>query len=127
MNGTTLLQYEYKAGNRKSVISKKGLAEPKSYPIIVLMNKGSASAAEILAGALKQSADAVLVGDTTYGKGKVQLSLTDELGDGSLMKLTVYKWLLPDGVWIQDTGISPDVGVAQADYFLARSCRGMSF
>jgi carboxyl-terminal processing protease len=72
-----------------------------------------------LAGALKQSAGAVLVGETTYGKGTVQISYDHELGDGSLVKLTVFKWLLPDGTWIDHKGIEPDVKVAQPDYWLA--------
>lgn len=110
---------EYKDGQRHTEFAPNGYKTTKQYPIVVLMNKGSASAAEILAGALKQSANAVLIGETTYGKGTVQVSYDKELGDGSLVKLTVYKWLLPDGTWIHEKGISPDIAVSQPEYFLA--------
>ncbi|KIL36716.1 peptidase S41 [Cohnella kolymensis] len=114
-----ILVNEYRDGRHKTEFAVNGLDRLKPYPIIVLINKGSASAAEILAGALKQSANAVLVGDTSYGKGTVQVSYDKELGDGSLVKLTVYKWLLPDGTWIHQKGIDPDLAVSQPDYFLA--------
>jgi carboxyl-terminal processing protease len=114
-----ILVNEYRDGQHKTEYAVKGLDHTKPYPIIVLINKGSASAAEILAGALKESANALLVGETTYGKGTVQVSYDKELGDGSLVKLTVYKWLLPDGTWIHQKGIDPDLAVTQPDYFLA--------
>lgn len=117
--GKPIVQSEYKDGKRKNEYATSGIQMSKRYPILVLMNKGSASAAEILAGALKQSANAILIGETTYGKGTVQVSYEDELGDGSLVKLTVYKWLMPDGTWIHEKGITPDITVAQPDYFLA--------
>jgi carboxyl-terminal processing protease len=61
----------------------------------------------------------VLIGETTYGKGKVQVAFNDVLGDGSIVKLTVNNWLLPDGTWIDEKGITPDIIVAQPVYFLA--------
>lgn len=81
------------------------------------MNKGSASASEILAGALQQSAGAKLIGENSFGKGTVQTSFEKELGDGSLLKITIAKWLTPDGTWIHGKGIKPDIAVAQPDYF----------
>lgn len=117
--GKPIVQSEYKNGEKKIDYAEHGASASKVYPIVVLVNKGSASAAEILAGALKQSANAVLVGETTYGKGTVQVPFPDELGDGSIIKLTVNKWLLPDGTWIHEKGIVPDVEVAQPEYFLA--------
>lgn len=117
--GKPIMQFEYRDGKVKTDYAEQGLAEAKPYPIVVLMNKESASAAEILAGALQQSADALLVGERTYGKGTVQVSYEDELGDGSLMKLTVYKWLLPNGVWVNETGIPPNVTVSQPRYYYA--------
>ncbi|WP_276353643.1 S41 family peptidase [Cohnella caldifontis] len=116
--GKTIVQYEYRDGRRKAETSN-GSEEGKPYPIFVLMNKSSASSAEILAGALKQSAGAVLVGETTFGKGTVQINNNDELGDGSLVKLTAYKWLLPDGTWIHHKGLTPDMTVVQPEYWLA--------
>jgi carboxyl-terminal processing protease len=116
--GRTIVQYEYGDG-RKEVETSSGPAEGKPYPIFVLMNKSSASSAEILAGALKQSAGAVLIGEKTFGKGTVQINFNDELGDGSLVKLTTLKWLLPDGTWIHHAGLTPDMTVAQPAYWLA--------
>ncbi|WP_378110871.1 S41 family peptidase [Cohnella yongneupensis] len=117
--GKSIMQYQYRDGTYQTEVSEPGLSQAKPYPIVVLVNKGSASAAEILAGAMQQSANAVLVGETTYGKGTVQLPFDAELEDGSIMKLTVSKWLLPDGTWINGKGISPDVPVVQPDYFMA--------
>lgn len=119
VKGKPIMQNEYRDGTFQTDYAEQGLAEAKPYPIIVLINRESASAAEILAGALKQSAGALLVGETTYGKGTVQIPYEEELGDGSIMKLTVYKWLLPDGAWVNGTGIKPDVKVSQPDYYYA--------
>ncbi len=117
--GKTIVQYEYGDGKHMPEPSTGPAGEGKPYPIVVLVNKSSASSAEILAGALQQSAGAVLVGETTYGKGTVQVSYGDELGDGSLVKLTVYRWLLPDGTWIHHRGIEPDIAAAQPEYWMA--------
>ncbi|MFB9278299.1 S41 family peptidase [Cohnella cellulosilytica] len=117
--GKPIVQSEYRDGRRKVDVAENGAKHGKLYPLVVLINQGSASASEILAGALKQSAGALLVGDTTYGKGTVQVHFNGELGDDSILKLTVYKWLLPDGTWINEQGIEPDIPVDQPAYFLA--------
>lgn len=78
----------------------------EALPIIVLVNKSTASASEILAAALKDSYGATIVGTTTYGKGKVQH--TYSLDDGGLVKYTSSKWLRPDGTCIDTIGIVPD-------------------
>ncbi|MFC4601636.1 S41 family peptidase [Cohnella hongkongensis] len=117
--GKPIVQSEYRSGQRKVDVAENGAKNGKRYPMVVLINKGSASASEILAGALKQSAGAVLVGDTSYGKGTVQVQFSGELGDESLIKLTVYKWLLPDGTSINETGLEPDIPSALPGYFLA--------
>jgi carboxyl-terminal processing protease len=117
--GKPIVLYEDRDGTRKTEWAQGKPGTGKPYPIVVLVNKGSASAAEILAGALKQSAGAVLVGETTYGKGTVQINYNEELGDGSLVKLTVSKWLLPDGTWIHQKGLAPDVAVPMPDYYTA--------
>lgn len=83
----------------------------ENIPMTVLINEGSASAAEILAGALKDYKLATLVGKTTFGKGLVQG--ISELKDGSALKITVAKWLTPNGTNINEDGIAPDV---EADY-----------
>lgn len=83
----------------------------RDYPIVVLINSNSASSAEILAAALKDSYGAVLVGQTSYGKGKVQQ--TYDMEDGSMAKFTSAKWLRPTGDCIDKKGIKPDFEVAQ--------------
>lgn len=80
--------------------------EHRSLPIVVLIDGGSASASEVLAGALKDSYGATLVGNLSYGKGKVQQ--TNKLEDGSMVKYTIAKWLRPNGECIDEIGIEPD-------------------
>ncbi|CAM2936281.1 S41 family peptidase [Paenibacillus sediminis] len=112
--GKNIVQVEDKSSKReKSVSSGTG----KPYPITVLTNQGSASASEILAGALKESAGAKLIGEKTYGKGTVQSSYDKQFNDGSLLKITIAKWLTPNGEWIHKKGIEPDIKVHQPDYF----------
>jgi carboxyl-terminal processing protease len=77
--------------------------------MIILVNEGSASASEIVAGALQDWGRAVIVGTTSFGKGSVQTILP--LGDGSGLRLTTAKYYTPKGRSIQSTGISPDIVV----------------
>jgi carboxyl-terminal processing protease len=78
-------------------------------PLVVLINKGSASASEIVAGALKERGRAKLVGETTFGKGSIQ-EAQDLKGDAGL-HITNAKWLLPSGRSVNGTGIDPDVKI----------------
>jgi carboxyl-terminal processing protease len=82
-------------------------------PLVVLVNEGSASASEILAGALHDNGRAILVGQKTYGKGKIQ-SVT-ELRDGSALFVTVAKYLSPALHQIDRVGIAPDVKCTPGD------------
>ena len=87
-----------------------GLATNASIRLVVLINKGSASASEILAGALQDRGRAPLVGETSFGKGVAQTFI--DLKDGSGLKLTIAKWLTPKGTWIHKIGLTPDYPVA---------------
>jgi len=109
------VQIEERNGHKQQFYSD--LAVKKPYPIVVLIDKGSASASEILAGAMKEAGGYKLVGETSFGKGTVQQAIP--MGDGSNIKLTLYKWLTPDGHWIHKKGIKPDVTVQQPEYFRA--------
>lgn len=89
----------------KKVATKDKTSTKREYPIAVLVNGGSASASEILAGAIKESYKGYVVGTKTYGKGTVQQ--VKKLSDGSMIKYTVENWLTPDGNWINGKGIEP--------------------
>ena len=115
--GAKVVQVEDRDGNREETLAKGG--ERKKYPIAVLTNGGSASASEILAGALQEAAGAKVVGEKTFGKGTVQVSYNKALGDGSLVKMTIAKWLTPNGNWIHEKGITPDIEVSPPEMYTA--------
>jgi carboxyl-terminal processing protease len=77
-------------------------------PLVVLVNKGSASASEIVAGALRDRKHVKLVGENTFGKGTVQ-DAQDDLPNGAGLHITIAKWLLPSGQWIHEIGLAPDI------------------
>ena len=97
--------------NRKWFAKKGDLTNSK--PIILLINYGSASAAEIVAGALKDHKRAILVGENSYGKGSVQ-SIIPLKNEGAI-RLTVAKYYLPSGKSISEVGVSPDIEVSEQD------------
>lgn len=96
--------YQIQKDNKK-IATKDKTSTKREYPIAVLVNGGSASASEILAGAIKESYKGYVVGTKTYGKGTVQQ--VKKLSDGSMIKYTVENWLTPDGNWINEKGIEP--------------------
>lgn len=112
-NKGIILQVQYSDGKKEVFRSEKGDVK---YPVVVLTDKGSASASEILAAALQGSGSKV-VGINSFGKGTVQNTMP--LEDDSQLKITVAKWLTPDGTWIHKKGITPDVKIEQPDYFNA--------
>ena len=85
--------------------------ELKGKPLIVLINNGSASASEIVAGALKDHKRAIILGEKTYGKGSVQSIIP--LSDGGGIRLTVSKYYLPSGKSISDVGVAPDIFIEE--------------
>ena len=96
--------YKLESEKEKEVIKDK-TKEKRTYPIAVLINEDSASASEILASAIKESYNGLVVGVNSYGKGTVQQ--TKQLKDGSMIKYTTQKWLTPNGNWINETGVEP--------------------
>ncbi len=106
-DGVAVMQ-EDKNGDRTSYkVSGKGLLS--DVPLVVLVNKGSASASEIVAGALRDHKRATLVGETTFGKGTIQQA--EDLGGGAGLHVTIAKWLTPNGTWVHQKGLEPDVKI----------------
>ncbi len=99
---------KFRAGD-DVVFRANGNEALKDFPVVVLVNGGSASAAEILAGALRDQRNIKLVGENTFGKGTVQELQT--LSDNSSLKITIAKWLLPSGQAIEKNGLKPDFEV----------------
>ncbi|MGI8923259.1 MAG: S41 family peptidase [Fimbriimonadales bacterium] len=106
-------------GRPETFFSRSGLANGRTYPVAILIDQGSASASEILAGAMRDYQRAVLVGERSYGKGSVQV--VKPLDDGAQLKLTIARYYLPNGESIQrkeaedgevlSGGITPDITV----------------
>lgn len=114
--GKTILNVENRDGQIKSYKASKDYGTFKiNEPYVLLVNEGSASASEILAAALKESADAQLIGKKTYGKGTVQSVI--EVGENAELKYTIAKWLTPNKTWIHKTGIEPTEEVSMPDYY----------
>lgn len=95
---------EYKAGGNGAFLE---------YKIVILINQGSASGSEILAGALRDNRQILLIGETTFGKGSVQE--LEQLEEGSSLKITVAKWLTPNGEFITNKGLEPDIKVEMTE------------
>tara|TARA_B100000686_G_scaffold309818_1_gene352080 strand:- start:47 stop:1180 length:1134 start_codon:yes stop_codon:yes gene_type:complete len=99
-----------RAYENRRFFAKKG-DRVNGKPLIVLINYGSASASEIVAGALKDHKRAIILGEKTYGKGSVQSIIP--LSDGGGMRLTVSKYYLPSGESISEVGVEPDIFVEE--------------
>ena len=99
-----------KSRENRKFFARKG-DQIKGKPLIVLINNGSASAAEIVAGALQDQKRAVLLGETTYGKGSVQSIIP--LRNRGAIRLTISKYYLPSGKSISEVGVSPDIRIEE--------------
>lgn len=111
-NGEVVLQVENRNGE-KEVYKSENDGE-FDLPVVVLIDNGSASASEIVAAAVSESADIPLIGVKSFGKGTVQSA--QDFKDGSNLKFTAFKWLTPEGNWIHKKGIAPDIEAKLPNY-----------
>lgn len=99
---------DYGQGQKNTLsVERNGLM--LDVPLVILINKGSASASEIVAGAMRDHDRATLVGETSFGKGTIQTA--EDLGRGAGLHVTIAKWLTPDEIWVHEEGLTPDVEV----------------
>ena len=107
--GTSVVSEDDGNGNTTTLsVSRRG--ELQDVPLMVLINGGSASASEIVSGALRDHKRAILVGEQSFGKGTVQQAV--DLGQGAGLHVTVAKWLTPNGTWVHGKGLTPDIVVS---------------
>jgi carboxyl-terminal processing protease len=107
-DGTIVIEEDRQEQDVNMNVSRTGLLT--DFPLVVLINKGSASASEIVAGALKDHNRAKLVGETSFGKGTIQEA--EDLGYGAGIHITIAKWLTPNGIWVHGKGLTPDITIA---------------
>ncbi len=103
-------------GSQQDYYTRRGGGRALDVPMVVLINQGSASASEILTGALRCYDRAAVIGMKSYGKGSMQIQ--SELSNGGAVSVTIARWYLPDGTLIHGVGITPDIEVdyTQEDY-----------
>jgi carboxyl-terminal processing protease len=110
--GTVLIQEFADGVEREYNATDKGSAE--EIPLVVLVDEGSASASEVLAGAIHDRDRGILIGQTTFGKGTIQT--WQELSNGGGVRITFARWLTPDEIWVNEEGLTPDISVTLPDY-----------
>ncbi len=111
--GDTITIEDFGEKEEEKIYPSQGPARLTEYPLVVLINQGSASGSEILAGALRDNRSIKLIGEASFGKGSVQE--LERLKEGSSLKITVAKWLTPNGDLITDVGLEPDIKVELTD------------
>lgn len=111
--GEIVVIEDFGEGKDRKEYKAKGNGRFLGYPTVILINQGSASASEILAGALRDNQGVRLIGEKSFGKGSIQ-ELT-KLKGGSSLKITIAKWLTPSGNLITDVGLTPDIAVEMTE------------
>ena len=104
---TIVIQEDGQKARLEMKVERNGLLQ--DMPLIVIVNKGSASASEIVSGALRDHGRALILGETSFGKGTIQTA--EDLGGGAGLHVTVAKWLTPNGTWVHKEGLKPDIEV----------------
>jgi len=107
--GKVVVVEDFGSEREQEVYKTKGNAEFSGYPMVILINQGSASASEILASALRDNRGIKIIGETSFGKGSVQE--LENLSDNSSLKITIAKWLTPNEEFITDVGLEPDIEI----------------
>lgn len=103
----TVVSEEGGSREKTMLVERKGLFI--NLPLVILINGGSASASEIVAGALRDNRQIKLIGEKSFGKGTIQQA--EDLGAGAGLHVTVAKWLTPKGTWVNEKGLEPDIKV----------------
>ncbi len=110
--GVVLVQ-EFGSGVEREFDAKDGDAA-EAIPMVVLIDEGSASASEVLAGAIRDYDRGILIGETSYGKGTVQT--WQPLSNGGGLRLTISRWLTPNDIWVDQEGLAPDLRIALPEF-----------
>lgn len=116
--GDVIVKERFGSGEEKKIVSN-GNGAFLNLPVVVLVNGGSASASEILAGALRDNRGTKLIGEKTFGKGTVQE--VEMLKNGSMVKVSIAEWLTPKGHFINKNGLEPDIEVKMTDEDLEKN------
>lgn len=111
--GQIVVIEDFGEGKEQIIYKAQGNAKLLPYQVVILINQGSASGSEILAGALRDNRGIKLIGEDSFGKGSVQELM--KLREGSSLKITIAKWLTPKEELITDKGLTPDIKVEMTD------------
>lgn len=111
--GKTVVIEDFGKKKEQKIYKSEGSGSLADYPIVILINEGTASASEILAGSLRDNRNIKLIGAKSFGKGSVQQVV--DLNGGSFLKITIAKWLTPNGNLISEVGLEPDIKIESSD------------
>lgn len=111
--GQIVVIKDFGQDREQKIYRSKGPSRLLKYPTVILINKGTASGSEILAGALRDNRDIKIIGEKSFGKGSVQELIN--LDSGATLKMTIANWLTPKGELITDKGLEPDIVVERTE------------